>query len=100
MWSRIWYGTCSRSIGDESAVIRSARGSAEEEKVGAGQVLQNFGSALASSALCKTASGLPLVKHAQQGSRGSGMENHQGLLDPDSHLGAEEFRASSSLRLA
>ena len=29
-------------------------------------------------------------------SRGSGMENHQGRLDPDSRPGAEEFRASSS----
>ena len=40
--------------------------------------------------------GLPEVKDAQQASRGSGMENHQGRLDPDSRPGAEEFRASSS----
>ena len=96
MWSCIWYGTCSRSIGDESAVVRSAKGSAEGEKVGAGQVLQNFGSALASRALCKTASGLPVVKHAHQTSRGSGMENRQGRIDSDSRPQVEEFRASSS----
>jgi hypothetical protein len=58
------------------------------------------GSVLASSALQQTSFGLPAAKHAQQASRGSGMENHQGWLDPESRLGAEEFRASSSWRLA
>jgi hypothetical protein len=57
-------------------------------------------SALASSALYQTAFGLPVVKHTLQASRGSGIENHQGRLDPDSRRGAEEFRASSSWRLA
>jgi hypothetical protein len=57
------------------------------------------GFALASSALYQTAFGLPVVKYAQQASRGSGMESHQGRLDPDSRPGAEEFRASSSWRL-
>jgi hypothetical protein len=39
------YGRASgtaRSIGDESAVVRSARGSTEEEKVDAGHELQNM----------------------------------------------------------
>jgi len=54
------------------------------------------GSVLASSAPYQTSFGLPAAKHAQQASRGGGMENDQGRLDPDSRLGAEEFRASSS----
>src|SRR5260370_40849870 len=58
------------------------------------------GSVLASSALYQNTFVLPVVKHPQQASRGSGMENHQGRLDPDSRPGAEEFRASSSWRLA
>jgi len=54
------------------------------------------GSVLASSALHQAPFGLPVVKHAQQASRGSGMERHQGRLDRDSRPGAGEFRASSS----
>jgi hypothetical protein len=54
------------------------------------------GSVLASSALYQTPFGLPVVKHAQQASRGIGMENHQGRLDTDPRPRAEEFRASSS----
>ena len=42
------------------------------------------GSVLASRALYKTPFGLPVVKYAQQASTRSGMENHQGRLDPDS----------------
>jgi hypothetical protein len=58
------------------------------------------GSVLASSVLYQTAFGLPVVEHAQQASTGSGMENRQGQLDPDSRPGGEKFRASSSGRLA
>jgi hypothetical protein len=43
---------------------------------------------------------VPLVEHSQQAARGSGIESHQGRLDHDSRPGAEEFRASSSWRLA
>ena len=57
------------------------------------------GSVLVSSALYQTPFGLQVIKLPQQASRGSGMENHQGWLDPDSRPGAEESRASSSGRL-
>jgi hypothetical protein len=57
------------------------------------------GSILASSAPYQASFGLPAAKHAQQASREGGIENDQGRLDPDSRLGAEEFRASSSWRL-
>jgi hypothetical protein len=55
-----------------------------------------LGSVLVSSALYQTPFGLQVVKLPQQASTVSGMENHQGRLDPDSRPGAEEFRASSS----
>jgi hypothetical protein len=58
------------------------------------------GSVLASSALYQTPFGFTDGKHAQQASRGSGMENQQGPLDPDSRRRAEESRASSSAQLA
>jgi hypothetical protein len=54
------------------------------------------GSVLTSRALYQTPFGLPVVKHPQQASTGSGMENRRGRLDPDSRPGGEEFRASST----
>jgi len=54
------------------------------------------GSVLTSRALYQTPLGLRVVKHPQQASTGSGMENHQGRLDPDARPGAEECRASST----
>jgi hypothetical protein len=38
----IWYGTCSRPVGDDSAVVPPARGLTEEEKVDIGDKLQNL----------------------------------------------------------
>jgi hypothetical protein len=54
------------------------------------------GSVLASSALYQTPFGLPVVKHPQHASIGSWMEDHQGRVDPDPRVRAEEFRAFSS----
>jgi hypothetical protein len=79
-----------------TAVVRTATGSTEEEKVDAGHELQNLWIRSREQRGVPTLFGLPVVKHPQQGSKGSGMENHQGRLDPDSRPGAEEFRASSS----
>jgi hypothetical protein len=67
----------------------------EEEKEKQGMNYRICGSIFAST-LYQTVFGLPVVKHAQQTSRGSEMENRQGRLDSDSHPEAEEFRVSSS----
>jgi hypothetical protein len=95
-WSGIWYGTCSRSISDESAIVRLARGLTEEEKVDTGDKLQNLLIRSGEQCALQSLFGLPVVKHRQQISTGSGLESHQGRLDPDSRPGAEKFRASSS----
>ena len=71
-----------------------------EEKVDARDNLQNLLIRSGERHALQSLFGLPVVKHTQQASRGSGMENHQGRLDPDSRPGAEKFRASSSWRLA
>jgi hypothetical protein len=78
------------------AVVRSARGSTEEEKVDAGHELQDLWIRSRERRAAPTLFGLPVVKHPQQASKGSGMENHQGRPDPDSRPRAEKFRASSS----
>jgi hypothetical protein len=40
-----------------------------------------------------TSFGSPVIRHTK---KDTGMENHQGWFDPDSHPMAEEFRVSSS----
>ena len=82
------------------AVIRSARGSTEEEKADAGHESQDLWIRSREQRAAPTLFGLPVAKHPQQASKGSAMESHQGRLDPDSRPGAEEFRASSFWRLA
>ena len=100
VWSCIWYDPCSRSIGDERAIVRLARGLTEEEKVDTGDKLQNLLIRSGEQRALQSLFGLPVVKHRQQISTGSGLESHQERLDTDSRPGAEEFRASSSWRLA
>jgi hypothetical protein len=96
VWSCIWYDTCSRSIGDESAIVRLARGLTEEEKVDAGDKLQNLLIGSGERHTLQSLFRLLVAKHGQQISTGSGSESHQGRLHPDSRLAAEKFRASSS----
>jgi hypothetical protein len=78
------------------AVIRSARGSTEEEKADAGHESQDLWIRSREQRAAPTLFGLPVAKHPQQAFKGGGMENQQGRLDFDFHPGAEEFRASSS----
>jgi hypothetical protein len=95
VWSCVWDGTCARSIGDESAIVRLTRGLTEEEKVDAGDKLQ-FVDPFGEQDALKSLFGFSGGQTPSAKTTGSGSESHQGRLDPDSRPGAEKFRASSS----